>query len=125
MRKSQISIEFMFALGIIFFIFLVIFGFMLNRSKELTDSNIEVNKRNTCLLISSLLTSAFVNGNGVVINASIEHKANVSDIRADVKGLNVEGSYCLLPIHTLPNAKLKKGVIKIENRNNYIEIENV
>lgn len=116
----------MFAIGIIFFIFLVIFGFVINRNKELSDSWIEVNKRSTCLLVSSLISSAFVNGDGVVINASIDYNASINYTGAtNYKGLNVEGSGCLLSVNTLSNAKLRKGVIRIENQNNYIDIDNV
>ena len=124
MRKSQISLEFMFAIGIIFFIFLIIFAFMFNRNMELRKSETEINKRNTCLLISSLITSAFVNGDGVIIDTSIDY--NVSIEGTDFKEMDVENkTYCLLAINTVYNERLKKGAIEIKNTNNDIEIDNV
>lgn len=123
-KKSQASIEFLFAIGIIFFVFLIIFGFMIDRNKELRDSNIEVNKRYTCLLISSLVTSAFVNGDGVIINMPIDYNATIN-ATVDYKEVNVENMNCWLSVHTVPTAKLRKGIIEIENINNYIDIDNV
>lgn len=117
----------MFVIGMIFFIFLIILGFVINRNQELSDSWIEVNKRSTCLLVSSLISSAFVNGDGVVINVSIDYNASINYTGVtNYKGLNVEGSGCLLAVNTLTNAKLRKGVIRIENQgDNYIDIDNV
>ena len=126
MRKSQISLEFMFTIGIIFFIFLVIFAFVINRNEELALSKTEIGERSTCLLISSLISSAFVAGDGVIINVSIDYNATINYTGdTDYKGLRVEGSGCLLPVNTLTDAKLKEGIIRIENKNNYIEIDNV
>ena len=98
---------------------------MMSRNQELGDSRREINKGNTCLLISSLITSAFINWDGVIINESIDYNVNVSEISPAYKELNVEGYYCLLAIHTVPNAQLSKGKIKIENQNNYIDLQNV
>ena len=126
MGRSQISIEFIFTIGIILFIFIVIFAFVINRNKELVDSKTEIEERSTCLLISSLISSAFVAGDGVIINVSIDYNATINYTGStDYKGLTVEGSGCLLPVNTLTDAKLKEGIIRIENKNNYIEIDNV
>ena len=100
---------------------------MVNRNNELIESKTILNKDRTCLLISSLLTSAFVNGDGILINFSIDYNAtiNVTDIGSSYKGLDVEDNYCFLPIHNAPNIKLEKGLIKIQNQNNQVDIENV
>ena len=62
MKKAQVSTEFLFAIGAVFFIFLMIFGFMFNRGMELRESEEKINEINTCLLVSTLMTSAFVAG---------------------------------------------------------------
>jgi len=115
----------MFAFGIIFLVFFVIFGFTISRNKEISDSKTDLSKMNNCLLISSLLTSAYVNGDGITINTSIDHNTNVTDIINNIKGLNVEDKNCLLSTPNIPNFKLEKGKIRIENQNNYLNIENV
>ena len=127
MDKSQVSLEFLFAVGVIFFVFLIIFGFMINRNIELSNSIIDIEKDNDCLFVSSLMTSAFVAGSGVVINHSISYKANISltNLNVAYKGLNVDGSYCFLSVHTVPSEKLQKGNVRMENRNGYVDIENV
>lgn len=126
MRKSQISTEFLFAIGVIFFIFLMILGFMFNRSMELRESEKEIDEINTCLLISTLITSAFVAGDGVIINETIEYELNITG-SSYYKELDVvnSSSFCLLAIRDISNGRLQKGVIEIENQNNKIEVDNV
>ena len=103
------------------------FGFMADRNRDLIESKKELNKDRTCLLLSSLLTSAFVNGGGLVVNFSISYNAtiNATDLGSSYKGLDVGDSYCLLPINTVPNKELEKGTIEIENLGNSITIKNV
>lgn len=127
MRKGQVSVEFMFAFGIILFIFLIILGFTNNRNIEITETTTKLDKDNTCLLISSLLTSAFVSGDGIIMNTSIDYNAtiNVTDINSSYQGLDVEDSYCFLSVQNVPNIKLIKGVIEIKNQDGDIGIENV
>lgn len=98
-------------------------GFTFNRRIELRNTETQINKRDTCLLISSLMTSAFIAGDGVIINVSINYKANITAV--DYKELNVEGMNCWLSVHYVPTAKLSKGWIEIKNTNNYIDIKNV
>ncbi|MEA2036066.1 MAG: hypothetical protein U9O94_01050 [Nanoarchaeota archaeon] len=125
MRKSQASFGFMFGLGTIFFVFLIVFVFMLDTNNELSDTKDDANKRSTCLLISSLVTSALVGGDGTIIDVYVNYKINVTTIGADTTGLNVEDTYCLLAVESVPNAKLSKGYIRIQNNNNYIDMQNV
>ena len=129
MKKAQVSTEFLFSIGMILFLFLIIFAFTFNRRMELRESEIEVDKRNTCLLVSSLMTSAFVNGDGVIINETIGYNSNVSmGIGSRYKELTVEGISCLMAVPSPPDTptpKLHKGEIKIENTNNAILIKDV
>ena len=108
MKKSQASIEMLFAIGIIVFVFLMVFAFTFNRNIELRDSEIKINKKSTCLLVSSLITSAFISGEGVIIDTPIDYNASI-DASADFEELNIENStYCLLAVHTLPNVNTEK-----------------
>ncbi len=68
----------MFTIGIIFFIFIVMFAFVINRNEELVDSKTEIGERSTCLLISSLISSAFVAGDGIIINANIGYNVTIN-----------------------------------------------
>ncbi len=120
MRKAQISMEFIFAIGMIFFIFLMLLAFRFNRNAELRESEIEIDKRNTCLLVSSLITSAFVNGDGIVISESIDHEIDITG--TDFKNVYVDDINCWLSVHDIPNGNLPEGNIKIENQDNDITI---
>ena len=117
----------MFAIGIVFLIFLVLFGFVVSRSTELSKSEVEMEKINTCLLVSSLITSAFTGGNGVVVNVTIDYDVNINitDAGFGYKGIDVDGVYCLVPVHNTPNVRLEKGIVEIKNQNNYINLRNI
>ena len=126
-KKAQISIEFIFAFGIILLMFLIILGFVVDKRHEIVESEIQLNKENTCLLISSLITSAFVNGDSTIINISIDYNVTIDRINnnTNYKDINVEGIYCFLPIKDISRVTLTKGTIKIENQDNHIDIKNV
>lgn len=126
MKKAQISIEFLFAIGMVFFIFLIILGFTFSRSIEVRESEEKIDEINTCLLVSALITSAFVAGDGVIVNETIGHELNITG-SSYYKELDVVNSsiFCLLAIRDISNRRLQKGVIKIENINNYIEVDDV
>ncbi|MBW2989813.1 hypothetical protein KY358_05860 [Candidatus Woesearchaeota archaeon] len=126
MKKSQVSMEFLFAIGIIFFVFLLVLGFTVSRSKELSDSEEELSRREECLLISSLITSAFVSGDGTAINVSLSYNStiNTTGRSFSYKEVDVEGVRCLLQANDVPTVRLKPGNARIENRNGYIDIEN-
>lgn len=109
----------------IFLIFLVLYVFTSARNSDLRESELRSERENNCLLISSLLTSAFVGGDGMVINTSIEHNVTINLTDINYRFLDVEGVSCPFAIRTVPNSKLRKGTVRIENRNNYIDIENV
>lgn len=127
MGKSQVSVEFMFAVGIIFVIFLAISLFVIDRNYELGESEIELDKRNTCLLVSSLLSSAFVNGDGIIIEQPISHNAtiNKTHVNGTYKAVDCDKGYNLLAIRDVRSIKLIKGTVRIENKDGYIDIENV
>ena len=127
MKKAQISIEFIFAFGIILLMFLIMLGFVVDKRHEISESETQLNKENTCLLISSLITSAFIDGDSTIINVSIDYNItiNTTNNNTNDKTLDVEGIYCFLPIKDIPKVALTKGTIKIENQDNYIDIKNV
>ncbi len=107
--------------------FLIMLGFVVDKRHEISESETQLNKENTCLLISSLITSAFVNGDSTIINVSIDYNItiNTTNNNTNDKTLDVEGIYCFLPIKDIPKVALTKGTIKIENQDNHIDIKNV
>jgi len=70
MRKSQISIEFLFSIGIIVFIFLIILAFIMGRQADVRDNQSFINRQNECLKISSLLTSISEGGDGTAVQVN-------------------------------------------------------
>lgn len=69
-RKAQISIEFLFALGIILLLFLVLFAFWFEKNIEVKKTGDYLEKKNECTRVASLLSSAFIGGDGTKIKIS-------------------------------------------------------
>ncbi len=101
--------------------------FVVDKKHEISESEIILNKENTCLLISSLITSVFIDGDSTTINVSVDYNITISNNNNNTnnKILDVEGIYCFLPIEDIPKIKLTKGIIEIQNQDNYIDIKNV
>ncbi|MBS3125967.1 hypothetical protein J4453_00800 [Candidatus Woesearchaeota archaeon] len=66
MKRSQISTEFLFSIGIIMFIFLILLAFIMARQNDVRDTQSFVNRQNECLKIASLLASLSETGDGSV-----------------------------------------------------------
>lgn len=101
--------------------------FVVDKKHEISESEIILNKENTCLLISSLITSVFIDGDSTTINVSVDYNITISNKNNNTKNkiLDVEGIYCFLPIEDIPKTSLTKGIIEIQNQDNYIDIKNV
>ncbi len=127
MKKGQVGVEFIFTIGIIILIFLVMYAFTINRNTELERSRVELNKENTCLLVSSLITSAFVNGENIMIDVDVDNNftINLTHLDKDYKNLNVEDVKCLLGVNNVESVSIKSGLIRIQSQNNTISVENV
>ena len=69
-RKAQISIEFLFALGIILLLFLILFSFWFGKNVEVKKTGDYLDKKNECSRVASLLSSAFIGGDGTKIKVS-------------------------------------------------------
>ena len=102
----------------------MLFGFMFNRSVELRKAEDRISRDYTCFLISSLMTSAFITGDGVIINTTIDYNATINST-VSPPDISVGDINCLPSDYNVPTERLDKGIIKIENTNNEIDIDNV
>lgn len=130
-KKSQVSLEFLFALGIVLFVFILILAFNFQRKIDLRDLNDYVELKSDCFKLSNSITSAYISGEGFNLTTKIEYNASVF---ADDKIANFESDdvsvQCSFPINhvtntTKKNFNLKKGSINIQNVNNTVVVKNV
>ena len=63
-RKAQVSMEFLFAIGFVLFVFILLLGFVFQRKSELVDTKDFLDKKAECLRIASLISSVYSGGDG-------------------------------------------------------------
>ncbi len=78
-RKSQVTVEFLFAVVFILFVFLLLLGFIFQRSSELTDTKDFLDKKSDCLRISSLISSVYSGGDGTSANVKTDYRVTIHD----------------------------------------------
>ncbi|MFH2027838.1 MAG: hypothetical protein ABIJ08_01750 [Nanoarchaeota archaeon] len=127
MKRSQAALEFTFAVGVALLIFILIFLFTVNRGSEIRETKLLLEKENECLMISSLLTSAYLAGDGAYVNTTIDYNVSINegDNKSSYKYLDVEDIECYVSIDRLPIKELTAGNIVLENDEGYINIQNV
>lgn len=125
MKTSQVSVEFLFAVGLIVFIFIGLLAFNFSRNSDLRDSEEYLEEQNLCLKIASLMTSAYINGDGAGFRLDIgDHNASINPASKSI-AIGDNKGYCIMAFNKYPAKVLDKGTTyHFRNKNGYIEIEN-
>ena len=130
-RKSQVSTEFLFAIGIIVFIFITLLVFIFARQGDVRNLEEQTGLLDTCEKISSILTAAFINGPGLIIQDKIAYDL---DINADSQVISAKGKLevsCTIPFNQVENENgnsdftILKGNIEIKNEEGIVTVKNV
>lgn len=135
-KKAQISIEFLFALGIVIFIFIILLAFIFDRNEDVRRIQAELDMRSDCYLLSNSIYNAYINsleGEQISLSIKTSHDINVfSEGRVlEVIADNQRFLTCTIPINTTRNANndatftLTKGLISINGTNKFITLKNV
>ena len=125
-RKAQVSMEFLFAVGFILFVFLLLLGFIFQRRAELADTKDFLDKKAECLKIASLISSVYSGGDGTIAsvktnylikiynysNIGVEDTANITEGKVRCSFLAESPSYNLTGNLIIKN---EKGDIIITN----------
>jgi len=130
-KKSQVSLEFLFAIGIVLFIFILILAFNFERKGQVRKLNDQTSLQSECFKLSSSITSAYIAGEGFNLTTEIKYNATVfADDRTATFENNDIHVYCSFPINSVTNSITKnfeiiKGDINIQNINQTVVIKNV
>ena len=97
MKKSQISMEFMFTIGIVFFIFLIVLFFTFERRTDLRETEDILKLKNECYKISNFISAVYAGGDGTNITTKTTYVISIyNDGRVDVNpklGQNITFAY--------------------------------
>lgn len=77
MEKAQISIEFLFSIGLIFLIFLMLLAVILDKEYEIRVSESTLGKLSECQRIANIITALASSNDGMKIEIDTDYYINV------------------------------------------------
>ena len=125
MKRGQVSIELIVAVGALFFILLFLVSLSFNKNIELIKSKEYLDKRNDCLKLSSIILEVYVNGNGTLVRDNLKYNATLSPNSRLIEIHNGDSVYCTIPLNAMPDVILSKGDIEIKNIGDFVNVENI
>ena len=132
MKKAQISVEIMYAVGVMIIIFIILSGISFNRRIEIIKLDDFLDKKNECLRLSDIITGIQASGNETTAIVNIKYPTDAyTDGALLVKGTaitptTVEAS-CTYhgTLSNGTNALDLQGPYRIKNANSLIKFEKI
>ncbi len=117
MKKGQISIEFLFGIGIIFFIFLALWTFTLvtqDRSLRL-DTSLRI--KTECTKLANLITYTFLTNTAHTASSAYPFTiVNTSRV------IIMDTVSCSLPLNALTGGNFSQGTLHLHSIASYVEV---
>ena len=129
-KKGQVSNEFLFSIGIIVLVFLMVWLITANKNADLKALRDIHDITNECHHLSDIITGVYVAGPGASYASTLGFDASVAAISRSV---TIEGKHqvsCSIPVNQVMNGAgatsftLTKGAITITNTNNMVVLQN-
>ncbi|MFH1592349.1 MAG: hypothetical protein ABIB47_03205 [Candidatus Woesearchaeota archaeon] len=124
MKKAQISIEWLFAIGTLFLVFLLVLGFSFDKKIEVMKTEKYIGLRGECLKLSEIIVSTFLSGNGTEIQTQISYNASIDPNNQLITIEDVDLVTCTIPINRTSNVDLEEGLVILSNVGDYVDLEN-
>lgn len=128
MKKAQASIEFMFAIGLIVFLFLLILYFTFERRAELRSTEKILADKEECNKLADMITMAYISQSNHTFE--LEEDATVSTKSQSIS-VGETGYPCTFPINRTSNPSgdvftLSAGNVNVNYNpsNNLVEVKN-
>jgi len=126
MKKSQVSIEFVFAIGLIIFIFLLIFYFTFERRIELRSTEKILADKEECNKLADMITMAYITQSNHTFK--LEKDATISTISQSIS-VGETNYPCTFPINRTTNPEgevftLSIGDVNVNYNNGLVEVKN-
>ena len=77
MKKSQISLEFMFTIAAIILMFLVVLIFSFEKNTEITNTKTYLAQQSECFRFSNFISSVYIGGEGTKVELKTDHNIQV------------------------------------------------
>lgn len=125
MRKGQLSLEFMFAIGVLMALLIVISLIVADQKQRVLAKQDELGSRNDCLALADAIVGAFDNP-GSDVNITLRHDASV---QARERVIDVGDVVCTLPVNTVTNGTMSSftlaaGPVVVTSSDNSVVVRN-
>ncbi len=124
MKKAQTSVEWLFSIGTVFFIFLFILGIAFDKKIEVIKTERFTNLRNECLKVVEVVMSSFLNGDGTRIQSKVSYNVSIDPDNRLITIGEKDIATCTLPISRINNVKLNIGTIIAKNVKDFVDVNN-
>lgn len=126
MRKAQASIEFMFAIGLIIFIFFFILYFTFERRIEIRDTEKILADKEECNKLADIITMVYITQSNHTFK--LEKDATISTTSQSIS-VGETNYPCTFPINRTTNPggnvfELSAGNVNVNYANGLVEVEN-
>ncbi len=120
MKTAQISLEFLFSLGIIFAIFLFIFLFSLTQQGKYIRVSENLNIKDACLDLANRIIYTFLTGATTKRITAPYAFTIVNTSRV----ILINQTSCSLPLSAITSGTFGSGKIQLQNKNDFVEVTN-
>lgn len=134
MKKSQISLEILFSIGFVIFIFIILLAFTMERRQDVRETEATLKEKAECYKLSNLISGVYTAGKGTGLIETLEY-----DVDIDVEEGSIfvgEGEFfCNFPVSSVKNPNppegqeqdlfsLCEGSITLNHTGDYVAIKN-
>ncbi|MBU2638020.1 MAG: hypothetical protein KJ955_03540 [Nanoarchaeota archaeon] len=126
MKKAQVSMEFLFAIGLIFFIFLIVLFFTFERRAELQEAERIIADKDECHKLAGIISMAFVTKSNHTF--MLKENATIS-ASAQVISVGESNFPCTFPVKRVSGETenvftLSKGLVNVNYANSTVAVKN-
>lgn len=128
MKKAQISVEILFAIGFALFIFIILLAFTMERRYEVKKMEITLKEKEECYKLSNLISEVFTSGVETGMMETLKYDVEINSGEGSISVGEGE-FFCTFPISAVMSPTettftLNKGSITLNNTNGTVVIQN-
>lgn len=120
MNRAQISLEFLFALGAIFFIFLIIVIFTTAKQGTYIRFNDVLAAQQDCQHLATAITTVFITG--VTHTTTTRHAFTIVNAS---RAILINDVSCSIPLNTVISGTFIQGKTRLTRTNDHVEVRHV
>ena len=125
MKRAQIGVEWLLAIGAVFLIFLFVLGIAFDRRIEIIKTERFTNLRNECSKMAEMIMFTFLNGKGTVLQFQIYYNTSFDASNRLVQIIDRELVSCTVPVNQVSTVNLVRGKGILINNGSFVQMANV